>query len=533
MSKSQSHTEKAHKELFLFSDKEHKVKAFALLEEVKAPSENYVVFCRDLEKAMGIVDLLKCAFGFLRSCVESDFARTSKEFWQVKQLCLELFKEPMEKAFRAPLWQEFIELLNQAKFAQDLLLENSAFSLDQFELALKGLQSEVASAEELEKSQWHLIDEVGFDGSDSSMQEFLRALNQEISTSQAHLAHYNNLAVRYRSLKEEIVEASLRAKDRRQLFDKLKAIRVLLFPRRKELIKRVSNLYLEEVYRFVESSKAQLALPKMTRPIYAVRAELKALQKLAQGLTLLPEAFKKARAQLSTLWEELSKLDTKRKARFLEKKEELLANAQALEEKISHIEKSAKGKSLEEIKQLIRDGKKHIRSQPLLKEDSAAFEKRLFNLQVPFIEEEERQKRQRDEARLIKDQQKQSALEKVESSIEEALSKGESIDLEGYQRELRAHELSRKERLHFESLFERVQRKLQEQKLKSLDGDTKAQIALFNDRKKALQDKLDELKKEKGTKSLDFERALFIEEAISSCKDELHQISEKLDRLVR
>lgn len=533
MGKSQSHTEKPHKELLLFLNKEHKVKAYALLEEIKAPSESFMLFCQNIEKASGLVDSLKCAFDFLRTCVETDFARMSKEFWQVKQLCLELFKEPLEQSFRYPLWQEFIELLNQAKFAEDLLSENSAFSLEQFELALKGLQSEVSSAEELEKSQWHLIDQVGFDGSQSSMEEFLRALNQEISTTQAHLVNYNNLAVRYRSLKEEIVEASLRAKDRRQLFDKLKAIRVLLFPRRKELIKKVSHLYLEEVFRFVESARAQLKEGKKARPSHAIRTELKALQKLAKGLTLLPEAFKKARAQLAALWEELSTLDTERKAKFLEKKEQLVSNAKAIEEKIAHIEKSAEGKSLEEIKQLIREGKRHLRAQPLLKEDSAAFDQRLRALEAPFIEEEERQMQKRIEARKKQELEKQKALEIIESNLNEALSKDEPFELESYQKELKVLELSRKERVHFEGLFERAQRQLQEQKLKSLGNDAQAQIALFNERKADLVSKLEELKKEKGTKSLDFERALFIEEAIASAKDELHKIHKELERLMR
>lgn len=512
---------------FLFDPAQSNAKAHALLEDVKSPSKELARYLSLLDSTEATVDKLRCTFEFLSLCLSEDYARHTQEFWYVKQICLELFKEPLEPSFRYPLWQEFIELLNQARFAKDMLTETSTYSLEQFDLALKGLTSEFNAAESLTESTWHILDKVGFDGSESSLQEFVRALSQEISDTQAKLEIFNNLAHRYRDLKEEIIATSMRPKDKRNLFDKLKALRALLFPKRKELINRVSTLYLEEVEQFIQSALDS----KSRRPIFAIKEELKALQKIAKTLTLNPESFRKTRLKLSELWDQLRKMESEKKAYFAQKREKLQAHAMALDEKITLIESACQNKSNEEIDKRVQEGIRHIRSADIMRDDKKRFEDRLKALKAPFLEKEAEERKAFEEKKFQQQQARSKAIESLENRLACTLENEELISLEQMKKELSQLDLTPKERLHFEGLFERADSHLRKLKEKRLDGDTKAQLAYFKERAFELKSKLDKLRKEKAVQSLDFEKALFLEEAMSGYKEELKVVDEKLKSL--
>ena len=66
-----------------------------------------------------------------------------KGFWEVRKLCVPLFKEEMTPAVRTQLWEEYIELTREGRRLKNMLDEETAFAVEQIDLAITALEDEV------------------------------------------------------------------------------------------------------------------------------------------------------------------------------------------------------------------------------------------------------------------------------------------------------------------------------------------------------------------------------------------------------
>ena len=70
---------------------------------------------------------------------EADF----KGFWEARKLCLEIFKKPLPSSVHANRWQEYIDISQEARRLKDILDEQTAFAIEQIELAIQSLEADL------------------------------------------------------------------------------------------------------------------------------------------------------------------------------------------------------------------------------------------------------------------------------------------------------------------------------------------------------------------------------------------------------
>lgn len=71
-----------------------------------------------------------------------------KLFWDLRKICLEIFKENVTPVQRAVSWNKYRELSKEAKKLKDLFDEQSAFAVEQIDIAVKALEADLETFEE-------------------------------------------------------------------------------------------------------------------------------------------------------------------------------------------------------------------------------------------------------------------------------------------------------------------------------------------------------------------------------------------------
>lgn len=353
---------------------------------------SYAAFSREIEQTSSAVDKLKKTFDYMRSCLSDGLGARRSDFWQAKQLCLALFKTAMEPAFRYPLWQQFTEILDSAELASEMISESSAFYLEQFTHALEELEKK-AESEQME-SLFSITETLGFDGTQAALETFVAGLREELFTLQGRLEHFRKYAMRYRCLREEIIDCQMSPRDKRALFQRLKIVHSKIFPPRAALTERIDTLFNEEVTQFVSGA---LIAGEPTKPIYVLKQELKTLQTIARALALSSQGFKAARLRLTELWDLLSALEDMRKSKLREQRVQSKLSYSEIEGQIEHLRADAPKLSYDELISRIKRIIRFMHTQFLTREDKKQLRMQLEALKEPFrAEEKKREKRQQE-----------------------------------------------------------------------------------------------------------------------------------------
>jgi len=463
---------------------------------------SYATFSKEIEQTSSAVDKLKKTFEYMRSCLSDGIELRRSDFWQAKQLCLALFKTAMEPAFRYPLWRQFTEILDSAELASEMISESSAFYLEQFTLALEDLEKKAES--EQTDALFSITETLGFDGTQSAIETFVAGLREELFTLQGRLEHFRKYAMRYRCLREEIIDCQMSPRDKRALLDRLKIVRAKIFPAQSALTEHIDRLFNEEVTQFVSGA---LIAGEPTKPIYVLKQELKALQKIAGALTLSSEGFKAARLRLTELWDLLSTIEDMRKIKLREQRAQSKLSYSEIDGQIEQLRTETPKLSYEvlisRIKQIIR----FMHTQFLTREDKKKLRSKLEALKEPFLAQEEKNAEKKEEqevkARVAVDKLMQAidALDILDETYLEKRSKLEES--------VGSLDLTRSELRCIEKRFA------------ALD------IARLPhggaEERTRLQIRLDELKKEQRMPGLSIERALALDEEIASLSEALQQ----------
>ncbi|MBS0655703.1 MAG: hypothetical protein JSR46_07995, partial [Verrucomicrobia bacterium] len=92
---------------------------------------------------------LEAVIAFMEHVLTQDKVIHFKDFWDARKLCLDLFKENVNPTSRVAFWAKYSELCRMARELKDILNEQSAFAVEQIEIAVASVEREVQHLPEL------------------------------------------------------------------------------------------------------------------------------------------------------------------------------------------------------------------------------------------------------------------------------------------------------------------------------------------------------------------------------------------------
>ena len=366
----------------------------------------------------------------------------------------------------------------------------------------------------------------------------------------------NAYASRVNALRKELTKLPLRMKTKNALFDRLSALGDRIFPRRKELIQEVSEKFVVDVQQFVQNIQLSKLAP---RELSFVKGAIKSLQSLAKSLTLNTVAFNQTRETLSRLWDSMKGAEKEKFAeRDAEREESKKSLDDLLEQGKKIMEDWASGaKSLNETEKLLdelqtvgkrtrldrfhvkdwKDGLVALRAPLEAELDKLAAERKSLD-QKRESEKQDRISSFKAEIKALRDNAKQSPLEQLEADIVVLIQKSTTLGLNKIDKQETEKELRQ---------VREIIRIKKEETLLSLSSDDKLKLDNLKEvlenrlqRKKEIRDRLEELRKAKGSTGFDFEQALLLgntnqeeRQALEEINNSIGKIEEEIESLCK
>ncbi len=505
----------------------------------KRGSPQFVKFLGEFELKTSPEDKIRLSIEFLRAALIHQGAPRFRDFWEGRKICLPLFKENLQPKVRSQLWGEYIELSGEARRLKEILDEQSAFAVEQIELAIQAIERDIEH----------------YDTLLSHVQEFifsqqcvsLKKKQETYSQFQRELQLLNTLASRINGLRKEVVKTEMRIKAKNKLFERLSLCGDCVFPRRKELIKSISEEFAQDVERFVASyfnSQENQAIP-----LYALREEIKALQSIAKVLTLNTHCFTQTRVRLSECWDKLKDMERDRKKEIATKKQAFKQNFDVVMEKISALAEACKGEiTLDEANRQAGEISTFMRSVELGRDEVRVLRDELTVAKNPVIErareqENERHRKER-EAEVMRREKINAVKERLQKllSFSDQASPDEMMEKRDLLlKEFEAIQLSKAEKQIVERQFkqlkdliserkERVLMALSEDDLKSL-GLLQSMLDERKERRAEIKSQLESYRKALGGSGFDFEKAMMYRELMEAEKASLDKINASIDEI--
>jgi uncharacterized protein YgfB (UPF0149 family) len=508
----------------------------------KPLSEEAQRVVKEIEALTAPEEKIRTALEFMRNSLSHSGNPRFKDFWDIRTLCLPLFKSPMGQAQRAELWATYVELSTEAKRLKEILEEQSAFASEQIELAILALEKDLEEYD-------HLIKQLPLP-SIVEKSEILREKKETYEAMQRELNLLNALAARVNSLRKEVVKTDMRIKVRSKFFDRLSVLGDRIFPRRKELIKNISEQFISDVDQFTKLhfSEKKEEGQKIT-PYYILREEIKLLQSIAKELTLSTHAFNATREQLSQCWDLLREWDKKRKEGLAQKKHALQGNVALVQEKIQTLAKSIQeGASLDAANAVASEISTFMRGIELSRDDVQSLKNEIRELLKPLVDGAKAEQLERLKEREEKQQRKKETLTHLHEEMQKMMANFEVLSLEEIlekkaeiEEKIAKESPEKAERMRFDSM---------QRKLKDMIADKKAASVLqlpqegreaLEKLKGALQERitmrdeirtsLENYRRSLGSSGFDFEKAMEIREMIDSDKERLAKLNITIQEL--
>ena len=354
-------------------------------------------FFEKFEKESGAEQKVLLVLAFMREALGEKGSARFRDFWEARRVGLPLFKEGLPPAFRTTSWDEFTELSKQARQLKEMLDEQSSFAAEQIELAISAIETDMADFN-------RLLLEIP----DAILPEFPRAIEKkkgDYSKWQRELHLLGAFANRIQSLRKEIIATDVRMRQKNKLLERLSLLADRVFPRRKELVKEISEAFSQDIDLFHQKFFGEKA-DKKKPPLFALREEIKALQAAAKKFTLSTPCFTETRKKLSAAWDQVRGEEKEKRQVFEEKKEIFQKNFALVQEKIAEvatlcaaaeIERDPVEKVTREVRdmldklELMREGKKEL--EILLKSARAPLDEKLAAGRAAKEKRRERERR--------------------------------------------------------------------------------------------------------------------------------------------
>lgn len=512
--------------------------------EKKAPpplSEEAKAIVKQIETLASAEEKIKTALEFMRSALSHSGNPRFKDFWDIRTMCLPLFKAPMGQAQRSELWANYVEISTEAKRLKEILEEQSAFAAEQIELAIVAIEKDLAEYDAILKQLPH-PEVVEKSGILKEKREFYEGMQRELNL-------LNALASRVNSLRKEVVKTDMRIKIRSKFFDRLSVLGDKIFPRRKELIKTISDQFVSDVEQFAKEHFEREGGAQKATPYYILREEIKLLQSIAKELTLSTHAFNATREQLSKCWDLLREWDKKRKEEISKKKHALQGNVALVQEKIEALSKQLQeGMVFDAAQKSASEIHTFMRGIELSRDDVSFLKNQIKELLKPLVDTAKAEEMERIKSREEKEQHKKQALSELQQEMQSLIANIEKLSLEEaiatkerIEERFAAENPEKADRMRFDTM---------QRKLKSMVADKKAASILtlpqegreaienlrnaLNERllmRDEIRESLENYRRSLGTSGFDFEKAMEIREMIDNDKERLSKLNVTIQEL--
>ena len=492
-----------------------------LLENQILP-KTYEEFVSHLNELPSAEEKLHVAIQYMEMSLSQNGCPNFKNFWESRKLCAEIFKENISAQIRTALWPRYRDLSKEARNLKEMLDEQSAFAVEQIEIAIQALENEVNQISASSEGESLFFPE-------------LLAIEKNFEfyqKTQKELNALNTLASRINALRKELIKTEMRIKFKNKFFQRLSSAGDKVFPRRKDLIRELSNIFIEDIEKFIKENFQ--SENSMNEELFMIREEIKGLQGLAKLLTLNTQAFNQTRLSLSECWDKIKQLEKERKKERIEKRSVYKNNADEVKQKMDALQKSIETENLtseqifsgiNEISQFMRDvelGKDEVRD---LRFDINEFKKCATKKQQAEEEDKKQKEGEKDRKRL-------EQIDEMKEKIERLLSKVQEFDVETLlnerdelMKQIQAMLISKFERHNFEKMLKPIKdivAEKREQVLENLSDDEKQVLLQLKEilrerkeRSKEIKDQIEIYRKVKGSSISDFEQAMSYNEQLS------------------
>jgi hypothetical protein len=479
---------------------------------------------------------LQLAIEMMRSSISQGGSPNFKHFWEARKLCLPLFKENIPQPVRSPLWDLYVELSKEARRLKEILDEQSAFAVEQIEMAIAALEKEIASLKEHVEPAHALLIPQAFE----AHEKYYRGVQGELNVLNAEASRIN-------ALRKELIKTDMRVRQKNNLFQRLSSVGDHVFPRRKDLIKEVSTRFVQDTDDFVKRYFGQ-EIPSDL--LFYLRDQIKILQGMAKELTLNTTSFTKTRHQLSECWDKLKVEEKEFKKERAQQRVAFKQNADALMEKIKECQvafaeghltiNDAQG-YLDEVVSAMRQTELGRDEVKFLRDEVSAVR---HNVEAKIKEEDDRRLSHEKE----RDQKKKEMIKNLKERIQGLLKGQEQFDAEhlSSEREVLLVEIqqtgvTKLERQELEKLLKPLKDMITEKKEKSvlsLSADDKASLEKFQAvlnqrlaRRQEIKNQLEIFRKAAGSSGFDFEKAMNDQAQIEEEKERLEKINQGIKEI--
>jgi len=383
-------------------------------------SERYTYFLNELEKLGKVEEKVRHCLDFMNFSLSQEKKPAYRDFWSAKQLCLTLFKEKITTRSRAVFWSEYLQLSKEMQNLKEILSEESNFAQEQIGLAIEAVEKELMDGEYVLKKDLS-----------PEKSKTLQKNGKLYCELQAELDRFQSFATKIQSLRKEVLATQMRIRSKNQFLDRLSKLGDQVFPKRKEMIEGLSEMFSQDIDQFV-SDHFSLDQP----PYFALKEEIKKLQGFAKEISINTNTFTQMRTRLSGCWEKIREKEQLHRKAQSEKNEQFQANFEKIATLIEPLKQSciSEALSLEEAHKKEEEILSQMKELELRSGEVHALKKRLKEAKRPLEvkEQEKRQQRKEAEEKSLKEEEEKKSqlfeklhqeMETLESDSEEVLEK--------------------------------------------------------------------------------------------------------------
>jgi DNA repair exonuclease SbcCD ATPase subunit len=320
-----------------------------------------------------------------------------------------------------------------------------------------------------------------------------------------------------------------------------------IFPRRKELIEKVSGEFEKDVSQFI--ARYFQGEGVLGAPYYAMREEIKALQAMAKLLTLNSPAFNGTRLALSQCWDKVKLLEKEHKKEVLEKKQASSEQRQQIQTSIDALKQKVPELSLKDLDKEMDLILKEMRTVSLHRDDVFSLKEELNQLRAPYVAAQEQKARELEEVEKEKLRIKKEKMAHLKEEMALLLKEGAQLELpsllERYARfteSLDLLALSKLEKQQLERSIRPLKDLIADRKEHSIllnlsDDDLKALENLRHvlqqkkERRQEIKNQVEVYRKSLGASNLDFEKAMLYRELLDQEKERLEKANAGIEEI--
>ncbi|MFZ4098833.1 MAG: hypothetical protein ACOYKZ_00700 [Chlamydiia bacterium] len=496
------------------------------------PSEAVQKLTEQLTQLSVEAERVTLALQFMKEALANQPRPRFKDFWDARRALMILIK-PEGQELAAEVTEQLQAISQEARKLKAALDEKATAAMAQMEAAVQAIEVDVH----------HLAEAIRAVPEITQWPSALAARQAEYTTAQREAAVLSQLAHRMTLLRKEVLSADMRIRHKNQLLARLSTAGDKVYPRRKELITRLSQWFEADVQAFME---AFFKGDQVQGMLNAHREEIKALQQIAKQLSLNATAFNRTRLQLGEAWERVKSADLERKRARQEKmavhaqaNQEVLDKVVALEAKAKEQMEGQAGAEAE-VEKLKVGALAALRQADLPREQIKSFKDRIFAAVKPL---EQKEQDVRDEKKRVVRAQEDAYRQRVraiEAQLDALEPTAAKLGLEELQSQIGAIQQAMEQQALLMVDQEGLRRRMMalgDIALLARAGEARDAEALnlliqeVKKRRQTLRQSVDELRKSRGGSALDVTRGLQAEAELAAEKGRLDQINHLLYEL--